>query len=166
VSFEPKPGLVVRYDYLWKEEQQIGIEDGKHRPCAIVMTFAERPDGTRDVLLCAITHSPPGGNETCVEIPPAVAKHLGLDHEQSWIKTDQVNRLTWKKDRIPHGIVQARNGEWSFGMIPHRLGEQVFEQVREKARSRTIKTVDRHEIEPPTTTSKDLTAKPPTKRGR
>jgi len=123
----------------------MGVEDGKDRPCAIVLTSAERPDGSKDVLLCAITHSPPGKNETAIKVPPAVAKHLGLDHEQSWIKTDQVNRLTWEKDRIPYGISQTRQGEWSFGMLPHSLGEQVFEQVREKARNRTLQTVRRSE---------------------
>ena len=139
---------MVRYDFLWKEQQRAGIEGGKDRPCAIVMTTAERPDGSKDVLLCAITHSPPGKSETAVKIPPAVAKHLGLDHEQSWIKTDQVNRLTWEKGRIPYGISQAHKGEWSFGMIPRGLGEQVFAQVREKARSRTLAAVDR-DIPPP-----------------
>jgi len=147
VSFEPKPGLVVRYDFLWKEEQRAGVESGKDRPCAIVLTSAERADGSKDVLLCGITHSPPGRNETAVKVPPAVARHLGLDDQQSWIKTDQVNRLTWEKGRIPYGISQARKGEWTFGMIPQGLGKQVFEQVRERARSRTLQTVERDERE-------------------
>lgn len=136
---------MVRYDFLWKEELDAGREDGKDRPCAIVLTSAEKPDGSKDVLLCAITHSPPARNETAVKVPPAVAKHLGLDHEQSWIKTDQVNRLTWEKGRIPYGISQARKGEWSFGMIPQGLGKQVFDQVRDKARSRSLQTLDRNE---------------------
>jgi len=135
--------LVVRYDFLWKEEQRTGIEDGKDRPCAIVLTSAERANGSRDVLLCAIMHVPPGRDETAVRIPPAVAEHLGLDHKQSWIKTDQVNRLVWEKGRIPHGISQARTGEWSFGMIPQGLGKAVLDQVREKARARSLLAVDR-----------------------
>jgi hypothetical protein len=143
VSFEPKPGLVVRYDFLWREEQRAGVESGKDRPCAIILMSAERADGSKDVLLCAITHSPPGRNEGAVEVPSAVSRHLGLDDEQSWIKTDQVNRLTWEKGRIPYGISQARKGEWAFGMIPQGLGKQVFEQVRERARSRTLQTVER-----------------------
>lgn len=143
MAIEPKPGLVVRYDFLWKEEQRTGIEGGKDRPCAIVLTSAEKADGSKDVLLCAITHSPPAQNETAVKVPPAVANHLGLDHEQSWIKTDQVNRLTWEKGRMPYGISQARKGEWSFGMIPQSLSKQMFEQVQEKNRSRSLKTVDR-----------------------
>lgn len=143
MALEPKPGLVVRYDFLWKEDQQAGIDSGKDRPCAIILASAEKVDGSKDVLLCAITHSPPDKGEAAVPIPPAVARHLGLDHEQSWIKTSQVNRLTWEKGRMPYGISQARKGEWSFGMIPQDLGRQAFNQVQARARSRSLQTVDR-----------------------
>lgn len=143
MALEPKPGLVVRYDFLWKEEQRAGVESGKDRPCAIVLTSTERPDGSKDVLLCAITHTPPGKGETAVKVPAAVANHLGLDESPSWIKTDQVNRLVWEKGRIPYGISPAAKGEWTFGMVPQALGRQVFEQVRDKARQRTLRTVDR-----------------------
>lgn len=143
MSIDPKPGLVVRYDFLWKEDQRAGLDSGKDRPCAIVLTSAEQSDGSKTVMLCAITHSPPGKNETAVKVPPAVAKHLGLDHEQSWIKTDQVNRFTWQKGRIPYGVSQTRKGEWSFGMIPQGLGKQVFDQVREKAHSQSLQAIDR-----------------------
>ena len=149
MALEPKPGLVVRYDFLWKEEERAGLENSKDRPCAIVIVTAERPDGAKDVLLCAITHSPPSGGETAVKVPPAVARYLGLDHEQSWVKTDQVNRVTWEKDRIPYGISRARKGEWSYGMMPRGLGEQVFDQVREKARGRRLLIVAREEVIPP-----------------
>jgi hypothetical protein len=143
VSFEPKVGLVVRYDFLWKEEQGAGLDTGKDRPCAIVLASAEKADGSKDVLLCAITHTPPARNETAVKMPPAVARYLGLDEGQSWIKTDQVNKLVWEKGRIPYGISQAKKGEWTFGMVPQGLGREVFEQVRDKARQRTLRTVDR-----------------------
>ncbi len=143
MPFEPKAGLVVRYDFLWKEEKQAGVDSGKDRPCAIVLASAERPDGSRDVLLCAITHEPPGKNETAVKVPASVAKQLGLDEGQSWIKTSQVNKLVWEKGRIPYGISQARKGEWSFGVIPQGLGKQVFEQVRDKARRQSLQTVQR-----------------------
>ncbi|MBL4590746.1 MAG: type II toxin-antitoxin system PemK/MazF family toxin [Phycisphaerales bacterium] len=146
MPIEPKPGLVIRYDFLWKEEKQAGIEDGrKDRPCAIVLTMNEKQDGSKDVLLCAITHSPPAKNETAVEIPPKVARHLGLDHNRSWIKTDQINRLTWAKGRTPPGVTPARKGKWEFGMMPQALGKQMHNQVREKAKSRFLKTVERDE---------------------
>ncbi len=137
----------MRYDFLWKEEEAAGKESGKDRPCAIVLATAEKPDGSRDVLLCAITHSPPGKSETAVAIPAAVAQHLGLDDDQSWIKTDQVNVLTWPKGRIPYGITPATEGKWSFGEIPQGLGRQVLEQVRTKVRAGRLATVRRDDDE-------------------
>jgi len=119
------------------------LESGKDRPCAIVLVAKDKADGSKDVLLCAITHAPPGHAETAIKIPAAVARYLGLDDEQSWIKTDQINRLNWARDRIPYGITPARKGEWFFGTLPHALGEQVFNQIREKAHARTLRTVDR-----------------------
>lgn len=80
-----------------------------------------------------------------VKVPEAVARHLGLDDVQSWIKTDQVNQLVWEMGRIPYGVSQTPKGEWSYGMLPQGLGKQVFEQVREKARSRSLATVQRDE---------------------
>ena len=33
----PRPGLVIRYAYLWADEHRRGAEEGlKDRPCAIV----------------------------------------------------------------------------------------------------------------------------------
>jgi mRNA-degrading endonuclease toxin of MazEF toxin-antitoxin module len=143
VALEPKPGLVVRYDFLWKEEEAAGKDSGKDRPCAIVLVLAEKADGGRDVLLCAITHSRPLKGETAVAVPSAVSQHLGLDDDQSWIKTDQVNVLSWPTGRIPYGITPASEGKWSFGEIPQALGQQIVEQVRAKARARTLRTVRR-----------------------
>jgi hypothetical protein len=146
---DPKPGLVIRYDFLWKEEKDSGLESGKDRPCSIVLVSTEREDGAKDVLLCAITHTPPAVGQTAVRIPQAVAKYLGFDDMQSWIKTDQVNLLRWEKGRIPHGISSVRPGEWFYGSIPRSLGEQVFNQVRDKARDRRLRTVRRDDLTPP-----------------
>ena len=35
---DPKPGLVIRYSFLWSHERDRGaIEGSKDRPCAIVL---------------------------------------------------------------------------------------------------------------------------------
>lgn len=139
MSIDPKPGLVIRYDFLWNEDRQEGRDEGaKDRPCAIVVASPENTDGSRKVWLCAITHSPPEPDQTGLEIPPKVAKHLGLDHEKSWIKTHEINALTWQKGRIPPGVTQAKPGHWSFGHIPPKLGKQMFNQVRQNANARML----------------------------
>jgi len=141
---EPRPGLVLRYDFLWKDERAAGQLHGrKDRPCAIVVVAGEKPDGSRDVVLCPVTHSPPGPGETAVPVPLAVARHLGLDDAPCWIKTDQVNVLHWEKGLIPHGVMPARKDAWAYGMIPQALGKQVFDQLREKARAGRLASVRR-----------------------
>ncbi len=144
MAFEPKAGLVIRFDFLWKEEERAGHTDGrKDRPCAIIVATKAKDDGSRDVILCPITHSNPGNNETGIEIPRDMARHLKLDDERSWIKTHQVNTVNWEKDRIPYGVVPAHKGQWTFGELHKKLGQQALEQVRDNARSKGLENVRR-----------------------
>ena len=144
MSFEPKPGLVIRYDFLWKEEADKGYTDGrKDRPCTIIVATKLRDDGSRDVIVCPITHSPPMSGETAVAIPMNMARHLNLDDEQCWIKTHQVNTIIWEKDRLPYGVVPAFKGQWFFGQLHKKLGAQAFEQVKENFNARALKNVRR-----------------------
>ena len=146
VLFDPKPGLVIRFDFLWKEEARAGSEQGrKDRPCAIILATKPKEDGVRDVVLCPITHSPPREGETAVEIPPKLARHLKLDDERSWIKTHQVNTVEWEKDRLPYGVVPAHPGQWVFGQLHHAIGKQAFEQVRENATRKRLRNVRRED---------------------
>lgn len=95
------PGLVVRYDYLWRDEQQRGREEGaKHRPCAIVVAYRVDENGRQSVVLCPITHSPPRSTNDAIEIPARVKQHLGLDDAPSWIVTGEVNVVDWNDPGI------------------------------------------------------------------
>ena len=146
MALEPKAGLVISYDFLWQEQADAGLEDGaKDRPCAIILAGRERADGSREVVLCPITHSAPRGAESGVRVPPKVAAHLGLDNEQSWIKTHQVNVVRWEKGRIPFGVSQASSGEWSYGQLPQPLGREVYQQVRARSQARSLAYVRRDE---------------------
>jgi mRNA-degrading endonuclease toxin of MazEF toxin-antitoxin module len=144
VSLEPTVGLVIRYDFLWKDEEAAGHEDGsKDRPCAIVLVSKEREDKSREVLVCAITHSPPREGETAVEIPHKVAMHLNLDHDRMWIKTHEINRFKWEESRIPFGVSQTPKGDWSYGLMPHALREQTLKQLQENSRKKSLSQVKR-----------------------
>lgn len=144
MALEPKPGLVIRYDFLWKQEEKAGYTEGrKDRPCAIVITSKAKDDGSKDVILCPITHTPPSQSERAVEIPYEVARRLKLDHERMWIKTHQINMLTWERNHIPDGVVPAYKDQWSFGQLPIALGKQVFEQLKENRQAGSIETVRR-----------------------
>ena len=95
----------------------------------------------REVLLCPITHSPPVNERSAVEIPARVARHLALDSDRSWIKTDQVNTVVWPKGRLPYGVVPLANREWSYGQLPRALGELVLNQVLEHSQRRALGNV-------------------------
>jgi hypothetical protein len=84
---EPQVGLVISYSYLWSEEAEQGqIEGRKDRPCAIIVALEHAISETehrKQVVVVPITHSPPRDLASCVEIPPRVKAHLGLDSERS-----------------------------------------------------------------------------------
>jgi GNAT superfamily N-acetyltransferase len=88
------PGLVIRYAYLWRSDAAPGLEEGtKDRPCAVL---AIRRAGEQiRVVVAPITHRPPSHTNAAVEIPAQTKERLQLDHERSWVVTDEVNIFTW-----------------------------------------------------------------------
>ena len=48
----PRPGLVVRFSYLWKREADAGREEGmKDRPCAVVIAIEGKEGHPRVIML-------------------------------------------------------------------------------------------------------------------
>lgn len=144
MAFDPKPGQVVRYDFLWKDQERAGQQDGsKDRPCAIVLATKPKADGSRQVLLAPITHSPVGSGESGIEMPAKVSRHLGLDDDRSWIKTHEVNLLHCEAGKTPFGITPVKKGVWTYGELPRALSEKVVSQVRERSQERSLANVRR-----------------------
>lgn len=130
---EPKSGLVIRYSYVWHQEAMQGREEGrKDRPCAIVVAAK---NGL--VAVAPITHTRPSATTTAEEIPPNIAKQLGLDHQRSWIVTNDLNVFRWPGEDIR----PATRDSWAFGQLPPNITKTVIEKVKEQ-RSR-VKTVNR-----------------------
>ena len=91
----PRPGLVIRYSYLWAREAEDGRDEGvKDRPCAIVLVVLDERDRQR-VQVLPVTHSPPDDPRDALEIPQPVKARLGLDHERSWIVLTELNEFIW-----------------------------------------------------------------------
>lgn len=129
---EPRPGLVVRYAYLWRSEAARGREDGsKDRPCVVVL--AVRAQGRELVVTVApITHSPPAAAARAVELPAATKRRLRLDAARSWIVTDDLSRFVWPgPDLRP---VPSRTDTFAYGLLPAALYEQVRQAVLAHAR--------------------------------
>lgn len=87
----PKPGLVIRYAYLWESEAREGREEGtKDRPCAIVLVVLR--DSDRPIVrVLPVTHSPPSHAADALEIPATTKQRLGLDGERSWVVLTEAN---------------------------------------------------------------------------
>jgi hypothetical protein len=119
---EPKPGLVIRYDYLGNREAATGRDQGKDRPACLVAAsdFDTKP---RFVVILPITHSAPAGDTIGITIPPRVRQALGLDDEPCWVIVSEHNIGGW-----PNGGLQSlpgRPGEFSYGFIPPGLFVQI-----------------------------------------
>jgi PemK-like, MazF-like toxin of type II toxin-antitoxin system len=136
----PEIGLVVRYSYLWHHEAMRGLEEGqKDRPCVIVL--ASKDDR---VVVAPITHTPPIKGGAAVELPPTVKAQLGLDHERSWVVTNDVNHFQWPgADLRP-----VRGKEWSFGKLTPDITKTILQEVDHNARERRLKQVNRDDVSP------------------
>jgi len=121
---DPVPGLVIRHAFLWSHEAARGQrEAAKSRPCAIVIAAAQDKSGATRVTVAPITHSPPGDETACVELPAEIARELGLDDDRQWLRFDELNYFDWPGfDLSPLPGTDAR---YDYGMLPRGLFERV-----------------------------------------
>ncbi|MGH9624396.1 MAG: growth inhibitor PemK [Bryobacteraceae bacterium] len=130
---EPEVGLVISYSYLWKEEEEQGLVEGrKDRPCAIVLTVevpAAESHRRKQVAVAPITHSPPHDPSVAVEIPPRVKERLGLDGERSWVILEEVNIFTWPGfDLRP---IRRDETRIDYGLLPPKFFDRLIQKFKE-----------------------------------
>jgi hypothetical protein len=123
---EPRVGLVICYSYLWTEEAERGLKEGrKDRPCAVVVALqpASTKSGKR-VAVVPLTHTPPHDLRAAIEVPTKVKEYLGLDGERSWIVLDELNVFTWPG----FDLRSIRRGEnrIDYGMLPPALFDKII----------------------------------------
>ena len=138
----PRPGLVVRYAFLWSHEQTRGREEAsKDRPCAIVLACRRLPDGTLRTAVAPITHRPPDDPTASIPIPAKVATRLGPDAGQHWIRIDELNVFGWPGyDLRP---IPGSAGRYDYGMLPKDLFERVKAAILERQRRLAGSFIDR-----------------------
>lgn len=128
---DPKPGLVVRYDYLWSREASAGRDQGKDRPTCLVAA-SDSPTRPRYVVLLPITHSPPDAGTVGIEIPAKVKQMIGLDDAPSWVIVSEYNVDEWPNAGLTP--IPGQPGIFSYGFIPPGLFAQIKAKFLELAR--------------------------------
>ncbi len=132
----PKPGLVVRYSFLWSGEHAEGSAEGaKDRPCAIVVAARHDPNGDIQTIVAPNTHTPPADPAASIAIPSAVCERLGLDRGRQGLRLDELNRFAWPGyDLRP---IPGRSGRCDDGMLPPGLFQRLRAGIlaRQKARA-------------------------------
>ena len=140
----PHPGLVIRYSYLWKQEADTGREEGsKDRPCAVVMAIATE-DNEQEVLVLAITHSPPARAADAVEIPQETKARLRLDSDRSWIVIAEANEFVWPGPDL-RPISGHDESTITYGVLPPRFFAHVRDRFLERDRREKTSRVKRTE---------------------
>lgn len=119
---EPRPGLVVRYDYLWSDEAAAGRASGKDRPACLVAA-SDSVVLPRFVVLLPITHTRPSASTVGIEIPPRVKGALGLDDAPSWVIVSEHNVDEWPNAGL--SPIPGRPGILAYGFIPPALFQKI-----------------------------------------
>jgi hypothetical protein len=139
---EPKPGLVVRYSFLWSHEAFKGaLEGSKDRPCAIIVALRRQADGEIQTIVAPITHSPPDDPQSSLEIPAKVCRSLGLDDARHWLRFDELNSFLW-----PGYDLRPKPGkglEYDYGLLPEDLFERLRKGIMESQKLKKTKLTSR-----------------------
>ncbi|HYB55873.1 MAG TPA: hypothetical protein VEK12_06860 [Alphaproteobacteria bacterium] len=136
---EPKPGLVIRYDYLWSHEAGVGRDQGKERPACLVAA-SDSATMPRFVVILPITHTAPAGDTVGIEIPPSVRRSLALDDVPSWVIVSEHNVDEWPNAGL--APVPGRPGIFSYGFLPPRLFARIkarFLELSEQGREAGVR---------------------------
>jgi hypothetical protein len=136
---EPKPGLVIRYDYVWAQEAALGRAQGKDRPACLVAA-SDSTVTPRFVVILPITHTVPASDTVGIEIPAKVRQALGLDDAPCWVIVSEHNVDEWPNAGL--APIPGRPGTFSYGFIPPGLFAQIkakFLELSEQGRTAGIR---------------------------
>jgi hypothetical protein len=79
-----------------------------------------------------------------IEIPPKVKRHLGLDHDRSWVVVTDLNAFVWPGyDLRP--VPNSPSGAFAYGFLPPKLYNAIVARIT--ALGRGARVTDRDEEE-------------------
>ena len=140
----PRPGLVIRYAYLWESEALQGREEGiKDRPCAIVLVVLR--EGKHPIVrVLPVTHTPPVDPADALEIPPLTKKRLGLDSERSWVVLTEANDFIWPGPDL-RPVPGGDAGTVAYGFLPPGFMKALRERLERRRREKKFQAIARTE---------------------
>jgi len=131
----PEPGLVIHYEFLWRDEFGAGRESGrKARPCVVIVVVVETASQRKTVYVAPITHRRPSNAADGLEIPPRLKHALGLDDQRSWIIVTELNYFDW-----PGVDVRSLPGKprrFAYGVLPVKFFETLKQRILRAGRLR------------------------------
>jgi len=131
----PRPGLVIRYSYLWESEARAGREEGvKDRPCAIILVILR--EGEHPIVrVLPVTHAAPADPADALEIPLATKQRLGLDSERSWVVLSEANDFIWPGPDL-RPVVSGDPSTVVYRMLPPGFMAVLRERLVQRRRAK------------------------------
>jgi hypothetical protein len=138
-----EPGMVLSYAYLWFEEHQKGIKEGrKDRPSAVIAINSQV--GPSDlVYVVPITHSPPQREGEKLKIPQEIKLRLGLDDEPAWVDVTEINAFAWSGFDLRPTRRGDQNPTCLYGYLPSRFLAKVQKAIHQIRAEHKLKIVPR-----------------------
>ncbi len=134
---KPRPGLVVGYDFLFREQADAGMENaGKPHPAAIILVVKE--DVQTRVSLLAISHSPPrlGDEAYRLKLTATECKQMGLDSDEHWINLRDINAFDWPGYDL---VKSAPGSNYVYGTMSKNTFVRIVDAVKRCAGRRVVK---------------------------
>ena len=140
----PRPGLVIRYSYLWESEARLGREEGaKDRPCAIILVLLR--EGEHPIVrVLPVTHGAPADAADALEIPHPTKQRLGLDSERSWVILSEANDFIWPGPDL-RPAVSGDPSTIAYGMLPPGFMAVLRERLAQRRRAKRVAITTRTE---------------------
>ena len=129
----------MAHEYLWSRQHEAGETEGrKPRPIVLVATFKDA-NGQTNLIILAITSTPPTPHRLALEIPELERRRAGLDDDKPlWIIVDEFN----------HDILETTyyfNPSGKIGHFGEAFHKHAFGQLLKNIRTKIAKRVPRRE---------------------
>jgi len=125
---KPRPGLVIGYDFLYREQANAGMENpGKPHPAAIIIVASK--DVQTRVSLIAISHSPPSPSEIghYLKLTPVECREMGLDSKDHWVNLRDFNSFDWPGYDLSRS---APGGSYVYGTMSKPTFIRIVEALK------------------------------------